>query len=403
MLAALSLYRCLAQEIPAFGKLTEKLVIQIVPVSDDHNGRTLHLFLQKMSIKHHRQGFSRTLSVPEYTAASVSISPGGSDRRGHRFADGKILMIASQNFECPGAFVAEADEVFQDIQKAILLEDSFKECVKLGIGRVFVAAVLRLPLHESVFARGNGPRLACRLVAHDADGVIDEHGRDLQQVIAQLEIGLTGIGFLPGGRLQLDDHHWQTVEEDDHIRTLVAVLNEGPLVRNDKGVVLLMFIVHQINQSGLMFRAVIVAYLNPVLKIIHENGVFLYQLAIFKVPKFIQCILDRGFRHSGIQPTDGILKLFIIEGACKIALDIRTIHMCIAHILKELYDGVFIIRLGIKTRHNNYLLNGDYSVEQQRKFRWLLLPPLVGLQCYYENETPVSISISNFVHSGFSQ
>ena len=95
----------------------------------------------------------------------------------------------------------------EDVQKTLFLKDALKEGVKLGILGVFVAAVLGFPRHKAVLARGDGARLGSGQVAHDTDLVVDEQGRDLVHVVAQLAVGSGGVGLLSGGGFQL--HHNQ--------------------------------------------------------------------------------------------------------------------------------------------------------------------------------------------------
>ena len=61
--------------------------------------------------------------MPEYTAASVAVLSRGFYSRCDRFSDSKVLMIPCKYFVALCTFVAEADEVFQDIKEAFLLED----------------------------------------------------------------------------------------------------------------------------------------------------------------------------------------------------------------------------------------------------------------------------------------
>ena len=92
MLAAFCLLWRLAQEIPAAGKLPVKLVVQVVPVCDDDNGRAFQGGLQRMGVKYHRQRLPAALGMPEHAAFAVCnrCFPGGL----HRFFDRKILMVA---------------------------------------------------------------------------------------------------------------------------------------------------------------------------------------------------------------------------------------------------------------------------------------------------------------------
>ena len=149
-------YISAAQEVLALGKLAVKLVVQIVSVRDYHNCGAFHLLLQQVGIKDHGQGFARALGMPEHAAAAVPAGAGGLDRGGHRLSDRKILMIAGKDLVAGHALVAETDEVLQNVQKACLLKHALEEGIELGMGFVFIGAVLGFPLHESIFSGGNG-------------------------------------------------------------------------------------------------------------------------------------------------------------------------------------------------------------------------------------------------------
>ena len=65
--------RFLSQKILTLCKLPIQLVIQIVTVCDNHNGRTVQRILQTMRIEHHRQRLSAALGMPEYTALTIGF------------------------------------------------------------------------------------------------------------------------------------------------------------------------------------------------------------------------------------------------------------------------------------------------------------------------------------------
>ena len=70
----ISLNRLLPQKGAAHGKLTVKLIVQIVAVSYDNDSWAFQCFLQAMGIKDHGKRFSTSLRMPEYTAFSVGFS-----------------------------------------------------------------------------------------------------------------------------------------------------------------------------------------------------------------------------------------------------------------------------------------------------------------------------------------
>ena len=135
--------------------------------------------------------------MPEYAALAVCLRCVLSGR--YSLIDGKILVIPGQNLELLRPFIGKADEVFDNVQKALLFKDALKERVKLRILGVFVAAVFRFPFHKAIFAGGNGSCLGSHKVAHYTDTVINKHRGDLVHIIPNLRIGFGSVGFLTRG------------------------------------------------------------------------------------------------------------------------------------------------------------------------------------------------------------
>lgn len=109
-------------------------------------------------------------------------------------------MIARKNFIRIDSVVVKTDEVFDDVEQAIFLKDTFKEGGKICKGTGFNIAVLGFPFHKAVFTAGDCTRLACKLVAQYANAVIDEHGRDFLNIVSDLRIGFACVGLFTAGR-----------------------------------------------------------------------------------------------------------------------------------------------------------------------------------------------------------
>ena len=150
--AALGMLWSLAQEILATGELTVKLIIQVIPICNDHNSWAFQRFLQIVGIEHHRQRFPTTLRVPKHAAFSICDSGmlGGFDC----FLYSEILMVGGKHLECLLAVHVEADKVFQNVKKTIFLKYTFKEGVELSVLGVLIASVRCFPLHITIFAGG---------------------------------------------------------------------------------------------------------------------------------------------------------------------------------------------------------------------------------------------------------
>ena len=149
----------LAQVVPVFGldrrlpqqfltprERPEQLIVQIVPVGDDHDGRVLHRSMrhQPARIERHRQRLAGPLRVPDHADAPVTrraarlmlreitatgffdelgALTGGSDGFLHRNPDRVKLMIPGHLFDDRArAVILEHDEIPHEIEKPPLLK-----------------------------------------------------------------------------------------------------------------------------------------------------------------------------------------------------------------------------------------------------------------------------------------
>ena len=248
-----------------------------------------------MGIEHHGQGFSATLGMPENAAFAIVL--GGYFCFFHSLANGKILVIASQNFDWLLAVAGEKNEVFQNVQESLLLEDTLVEGIELGIGGVFSVAIFGFPLHKAVQTRGYGTGLVGGQIADDTDRVVNEHGGDILHVIPDLVICVLDAGLLLGGALQLHQHQRQTVDKQDNIGTaVIAVFNVCILVDRIESVVVRFVIVNQVYNRGTLLTPVKILHRDSVLQIIHEDHVFLHQAAGIEVLQLGNSLID-GFRR----------------------------------------------------------------------------------------------------------
>ena len=237
--------------------------------------------------------------MPEHT--TLTIGNGSSFSRFDCLSYGEILMITRQYFEGVHTFVGKTDEVLYQVKQAFLLEHSLKEGIKLCVLRVLVASVHRFPFHETIFAGSNCTGFGCHLVTHNADGVIDEHGRNFFHVIAELPICSRSIGFFSGRRFQFYNNDRNTIQEKQNIRAFVAVFNESPLICYDKGVVVRILVINKIDDGGAFLAFLKIAHRNTILQVVHKNSVFLHQFAVFKVRQLKKRITNSVLRQRTVQ------------------------------------------------------------------------------------------------------
>ena len=269
--AAFCLYRGLSEEVFAVGELAEELVVEVVSVGDDDDGGALEGGLEEFCVEDHGEGFSAALCVPEDAAFSVGLGGGygGLDS----FFDGEVLVVCCEDFGVVVFGAGVADEVFEDVDEAVFLEDSFEEDVEGGVTGGFVVAVGGFPFHVPVFVCGDGAGFGGGLVAHDAEGVVGEEGGDVVEVVAELEVGFGDVGVFAGGGFEFDDDDRDAVYEDDDVGAFFCVVNDGPLVDDGEGVVVGVVVVDELDEVAAFF-GVVVFYGDAVLEVVGCDDVF---------------------------------------------------------------------------------------------------------------------------------
>ena len=125
------------------------------------------------------------------------------------------------------------------------------------------------------------------------------------------------------------------------------------MIRNDKGVIAGITVIHEIDKTGALCAFDKIAHFNTVLQIIHKKGILLHQFGIFKILQLIQSIRNRILRHRRIQTMQCLVQFFFIQRAFKVTLQVGSIDIPIPHVLKQLYDGIFIVCFGIKACHSS--------------------------------------------------
>ena len=249
--------------------------------------------------------------MPEYAALAIGGVLGG----GHRLFYREILVIPRQDLKCVLTVHVEADKIPENIQKPGFLKYPLKKCIKLGVCRVLIAAVPGFPLHEPVLAGGDGPGLGDGQVAHNADGVIDEQGRDLVHVVAQLPVGRRGVRLLTGGGFQLHHHQREAVHEQHHVQTLLGVLHHRPLVDDGEVVAGGVVVVDEVHQGGALLAVHEVFDGHAVLQAVHEYHVLLQQRPALEVLQLVDRLVEGFQGQGGIDPPQAGQQDILIEWA----------------------------------------------------------------------------------------
>ena len=214
----------------------------------------------------------------------------------------------------------------------------------MRIGSVFVSAVLGFPLHKAVKTGGNRARAVGGKVADHADGVVDEQGRDVLHIVAQLVVGILCAGVLFGGAFEFHQHERQTVDKQDDVgAAVVVVFDVGILIDHRKIVGFGMLEVHQTDECRAGLAICGIVDLHAVLQISRKDAVLLHETAALKIANFGECLTDRLHRQAAIDANQRVTQNTIHKRIGKVLPPhVRRINMRVAHAFKQLYYGVFV-------------------------------------------------------------
>ena len=133
------------------------------------------------------------------------------------------------------------------------------------------------------------------MIAHNANGIVDKHGRNFYHIIPQLSVRLGNIGIFSRWRFQLYKHQRKPVDEQYDIRSFGAILNICPLVRNYKGVVLRLLIIDKAHDFRMLLAVFVISGCDAVLEIIHEHFILLSEFAYLYITQAKKGVLDGVF------------------------------------------------------------------------------------------------------------
>ena len=198
MTAAFGLHWRLTQQFTAARKRAEQLVVEVVPVGQDDEGRVFHRRLANdpPGIKRHRQALARALGVPDDADAPIAglaaglstrsvearrllkpsrliLQLGGAQGLGHRHPHRVELVIAGHLFDdVPAAIIFKDDEVAHQLQKTPPRKNAFDHDLHLRHVRIGQGLTCDRPPWLEPFAPGAecpDPRLDP--VGNDENGI----------------------------------------------------------------------------------------------------------------------------------------------------------------------------------------------------------------------------------------
>ena len=249
------LLRGLAEQVAAHRKRAEQLVVEVVAVGDDHNGRVLHRRVgdDLPGVEGHQQTLAGALRVPDDADALVALllrcnrrqsvlrrilthaqsksgecAQGGRDRT----SNGVELVITGHDLDDARARISKHGEVPDQGQESVLLEHAFDDGPEFrrtlrGDG----SAVHGAPGHEALDIGRQRTQARLNPVRGHERGVGAEQGRYPVLVGLKLVERPFEGGVFVARVLQLDHGQGQAVDEQHHIGPAVVLsLNHRELV-----------------------------------------------------------------------------------------------------------------------------------------------------------------------------
>ncbi len=224
--AVFGLLGCLPQQVLAVGEGGEELVVEVVAISEHHQGGVGHLgMLDDFSgVEGHREAFTGALGVPDDPGAAISFGSGGPQGSCDGFVDGVVLVVASQLFDDGFAIALEDGEIADQVEGAIGLKDAFEQDFEFvgGAGGIGATGLSSLgltagvegndvvgggiaPGHEAGAIGSEGADAGAEAIGDDQGGVGGEEAGNVAFVGLELVKGSFDVGVFIGGVFEFDD------------------------------------------------------------------------------------------------------------------------------------------------------------------------------------------------------
>ena len=243
--------------------------------------------------EHHRQGFSRTLRVPNDAAPLAGIL--ALKQTLHCQLHRAELLVAGHHLDHLALGVgAEDRERADEIQKVVPIQHPGHEAllvIRTAISMVQIVQRARIRIRPPVemFFVVRGERAELRLLAAGGDHelIVEKQrrtafalGSTLLTVAQQLVDGF-GNGFLHLRRLRFDHHHGQPVEEKHDVRDDVALATEDAdleLADGDKAVVVPVLEINELHRRTFFTRLAVLADAGVFQQLVEHMPVVLQQV-----------------------------------------------------------------------------------------------------------------------------
>ena len=172
----------MTDQVAAHGEGAEQLIVQVVAVGHDNDGRVLQFRSsnQLARVERHEKALAGTLSVPDHAHLAVAFGRDGTHRAFHGVAHGVILMIARNDLGNARSGIAEDREIADEIEEPPLFEHALDQHGHLGTALCRdIGTIRRSPWHEPFFTSGQRADPRHQAVGSHQHRIGSKQGRDL--------------------------------------------------------------------------------------------------------------------------------------------------------------------------------------------------------------------------------
>ena len=240
-------------------KILVDLVIQVFAIGDDQECEIARDLAPNLAgEEHHGKGFAGTLGMPEHAKLALQLRP--VLYRFYQVVHSEILVVFGNDLVL---LIAEHDEVFYVVDQPAFLQQAVDEIPdrafahrtgflqSLTVGP-FLLGVHLQPLEEMIVGGVEGAEPCLQPVGQHADLIERKQVRDIPQVV--LQVVVIGLLHLDDAVFQLNKHHGQAVDKNQHVRATPVDASLYPHLGNGgEGVALRAVKIDQLHKIKILF------------------------------------------------------------------------------------------------------------------------------------------------------
>ena len=211
------------------------LIVQLVPIGDDHEGPVAGQGPQHLlSEEQHREALARALRMPEHPEPALVLA--NPLHRLDRAVDPQHLVVRADLPDQPAFALLEHTKILDEVEQAVRPAGAAQHGRERD-GRYLVLVLDPLPLGEMLVGGTRRADPAFSPVREDDDPVVPEQRRDRVPVVAEVLVVSVLQACMRG--FQLDQHQRQAIDETHEIAPPPVHLAVYPDLRGEEEIVAL--------------------------------------------------------------------------------------------------------------------------------------------------------------------